>query len=176
MLVSRFFKVLISIILGLSANMLYAQVINESSMATEILAYINQYRVQHGLKKLVMNKHVSYEAYKHSDEMAKSKVAFGHDGFYQRIDNLHKSIKNSSIGAENVAYNYKTAEIVARGWINSSGHRNNILGNYNLTGIGIAKDATGRLYYTQMFLLANSTTKYSKARHAKLGGLFSLFG
>jgi uncharacterized protein YkwD len=177
-LVSRVFTILFSVILtlSLSTNILHAQVINESLMATEILAYINQYRAQHGLSKLVMNNSVSSEAYKHSDEMAKRKVAFGHNGFYKRIDNLHKAIKNSSIGAENVAYNYKNAEVVARGWINSSGHRKNILGNYNLTGIGIARDAKGRLYFTQMFLLANSAIKVSKTNKAKFGGFFSLFG
>jgi len=130
---------------------------DEQKMAADILVYINQYRVQHGLPKLVMNRVLSDEALKHSADMATHVVPFGHDGFSQRMDHLHQRIPASLSGAENVAYNYKTAKIVADGWINSPGHRQNLMGHYNLTGIGIAHDKMGRLYYTQMFLRSTDT-------------------
>ncbi len=44
------------------------------------------------------------------------------------------------------------AEIVVKQWLLSPGHRQNIRGNYNLTGIGVARDERGRPYYTQMFV------------------------
>ncbi|NLL45104.1 MAG: hypothetical protein GX247_05515 [Mollicutes bacterium] len=38
-------------------------------------------------------------------------------------------------------------------WMNSLGHRNNILNtNYNQIGVGVAKDNQGRLYWVQMFI------------------------
>jgi uncharacterized protein YkwD len=54
--------------------------------------------------------------------------------------------------AENVALGYPTAETVVQGWMNSSGHRRNILdGSVEETGIGIARSSGGGLYYCQVF-------------------------
>lgn len=127
----------------------------DERMADEILVYVNQYRAQHGLSKLIMNNAISEEAAKHSRDMAMHALPFGHDGFSKRIRYLHEHVVDSSSGAENVAYNYKTARIVVDGWIKSPGHRQNIMGHYNLTGIGIARDKTGKIYYTQLFLRAD---------------------
>lgn len=53
---------------------------------------------------------------------------------------------------ENVALGYQTPEAVVKGWMNSSGHRRNILDNYVVeTGIGIARSSAGGLYYCQVF-------------------------
>ena len=57
-------------------------------------------------------------------------------------------------GAENVAYGAETAEEVVRMWLKSPGHKKNIEGKYNYTGIGIARGRNGQLYYTQLFILA----------------------
>jgi len=54
--------------------------------------------------------------------------------------------------AENVALGYPTAESVVEGWMNSSGHRRNILNrDVSETGIGIARSAAGGLYFCQVF-------------------------
>jgi uncharacterized protein YkwD len=54
--------------------------------------------------------------------------------------------------AENVALGYPSAESVVEGWMNSSGHRRNILSrDVSETGIGIARSAAGGLYYCQVF-------------------------
>jgi uncharacterized protein YkwD len=37
-------------------------------------------------------------------------------------------------------------------WINSPGHRENIEGDYNLSGIGIYKNRNGVLYFTHIFI------------------------
>jgi len=79
-------------------------------------------------------------------------MSFGHEGFQTRIKHIYPHVKNPQGGAENIAYNYKTAKIVVDGWMHSPGHRTNILGGYNLTGIGIDKDAQGKLYFTQIFI------------------------
>lgn len=124
----------------------------KATLAEDILVYINQFRVRQGLSKLQMNPILNEEAARHSADMAAHRVAFGHDGFDRRMSYLHKKIQTSQGGAENVAYNYHTAKIVAEGWIKSPGHRRNILGHYNQTGIGIVRDKLGRPYFTQLFL------------------------
>jgi uncharacterized protein YkwD len=125
---------------------------HDDAVAKEILIQINQYRLQHGLSKLVMNPLITQEARRHSQDMAMHKQPFGHTGFPTRMAHLRQSIPGALNGAENVAYNYKTAKIVVDGWIHSAGHRQNILGHYSMTGIGIARDSAGKPYYTQLFL------------------------
>jgi uncharacterized protein YkwD len=121
-------------------------------MEKEILYHINHYRMTHQLSALTMNDRISQEAARHSQEMAHHRVPFGHQKFNDRMSRLYKTIHHARGGAENVAYNYKNAKVVVQQWLNSPGHRHNIRGNYNLTGIGIAHDDQGRIYYTQIFI------------------------
>lgn len=118
-----------------------------------ILAYVNQYRIQHGLTALEMNPVISKEAQNHSQAMAMHTLPFGHSHFNDRIHRIFDQVKrNPRAGAENVAYNYKTAKILVENWLTSPGHKRNIVGNYRLTGIGVAWDKEGKPYYTQIFL------------------------
>lgn len=126
----------------------------DAAMQKEILYHINKYRITHGMLMLKTNHLITQEATIHSQDMAKHKLPFGHLKYEQRMGRLFKTIDHAKGGAENVAYNYKTAEIVVKEWLKSPGHRQNIRGNYNLTGIGIARDERGRIYYTQMFVRA----------------------
>lgn len=125
---------------------------SDAEMAQEVLTYVNQYRASRGLPKLVMNEAANREARQHSIEMANHQVPFGHTGFSQRMRHLYRNIDDAEGGAENVAYNYKTARIVVDGWIKSPGHRQNMVGRYDVTGIGIVRDHQGRLYFTQLFV------------------------
>jgi uncharacterized protein YkwD len=57
-----------------------------------------------------------------------------------------------SSAGENVAYGFGDAAAVMSGWMNSEGHRQNILNpNYKEIGIGYAQGADGRPYWTQDF-------------------------
>lgn len=125
---------------------------SDVAIQNQILVHINKYRQQHGLSKLTMDNKIVKEAKKHSIDMANHAMPFGHKYFNSRIERLHAQIKNSNAGAENVAYNYKNAQDVVNNWVKSPGHRRNIEGNYNLTGIGIARDKQGKIYFTQIFL------------------------
>lgn len=137
------------------------------AMAAEVLMYINQYRASHGLPKLVMNEAANREARRHSQEMANHAVPFGHTGFNQRMKHVYHDIADADGGAENVAYNYKTARIVVDGWIKSRGHQRNIVGRYNMTGIGIVRDGAGKLYYTQLFVRTHDHAHPSQNAHAR---------
>lgn len=118
----------------------------------KILFYVNQYRQKHGLMPLQMSKVISQEAEKHSRDMAAHRVPFGHQYFSQRIKRVFDQLKFPRGGAENVAYNYKDGKTVVEQWLTSPGHRHNIEGHYNLTGIGLARDKGGKLYFTQIFV------------------------
>jgi uncharacterized protein YkwD len=126
--------------------------IDTREMDKSILYYINQYRASVGLPALQMISEASVQATKHSVEMANHTVPFGHDGYDERITNIVKKIGSVHASAENVAYGKLTAKEVVDLWLNSPEHKKNIEGNYELTGIGIAKDLDGVIFYTQIFL------------------------
>jgi uncharacterized protein YkwD len=121
-------------------------------MGNDILYYINQHRASIGLPPLQMTGAATEQATRHSIEMADRSTPFGHDGFDTRIDNIQRKIGFVHASAENVAYGKLTAQEVVGLWLNSPGHKKNIEGNYTLTGIGLAKDADGLVFYTQIFL------------------------
>jgi len=143
---------------------------SETAIQNAVLVNINAYRQQNGLQKLTMDNNLVREAKKHSIDMANHAIPFGHKYFNKRINKLRAQIKNSNFGAENVAYNYKDAHEVVRQWVRSPGHRRNIEGSFNLTGVGVARDKQGKLYYTQIFL---STGKNGYARRRPFLRIFN---
>jgi uncharacterized protein YkwD len=124
---------------------------SSTGLANEVLAYTNQYRKSNHLSALVMREELNKLAAKHSEDMAKGRCGFGHDGFYTRTKKI-KQIFGSCSTAENVAYGAPTAQQVLEQWKGSANHRRNILGDYKYVGIGTAKDKKGVIYYTQIFV------------------------
>jgi uncharacterized protein YkwD len=122
------------------------------TLGKEILDLINEHRTGMGLSPLVMNDVIVAAAQNHSRNMGAKKVPFGHQGFDARMDKLGKQLKPVSGFAENVAYGPIKAKDAVELWLNSPGHKKNIEGDYNLTGIGIAKGKDGELYYTEIFV------------------------
>ncbi|MEM8780533.1 MAG: CAP domain-containing protein [Cyanobacteria bacterium P01_G01_bin.49] len=125
------------------------------ALEAEINQRVNQYRSSKNLPPLKMNAQISYVARQHSQNMARKNATFSHDGFDKRAKTVEKTIPYQAF-AENLAYlkGYPDlASVAVQGWIDSPGHRKNMEGNFNLTGIGIAKNADGEYYFTQLFLL-----------------------
>lgn len=84
--------------------------------------------------------------------MATGVVPFSHDGFDQRAKEVPFFKRSFS---ENVAYNYGQADAVecaVIGWINSPGHRKNMLATGTCCGISIYCHY-GKYYFTQLFAL-----------------------
>lgn len=135
---------------------------SDASIENAILVHINAYRQQHGLSALKMDSNMVREARQHSKDMATHKIGFGHQYFANRVKTLHAQVKNSNAGAENVAYNYKNAADVVKNWVRSPGHKTNIEGHYNLTGIGVARDKQGKLYFTQIFLRTGNGGQFKR--------------
>ena len=127
---------------------------SELALARQVHEQINEYRKSLNLEPLTLNTQISEQARQHSKNMAQKKVAFSHDGFDRRIKAL-KGISYRS-AAENVAYNQGYGDPVKQaveGWIESEGHRQNLTGNYSLTGIGVVQNQQGEYYFTQIFIL-----------------------
>jgi uncharacterized protein YkwD len=138
------------------------QVIAQASTTTSSLStleksafdQINKYRAAKGLPALTWNATIAQQARIHSQNMGNGKVPFSHDGFQQRVNAIAKTVAYRG-AAENVAYNQgfsDPATKAVQGWINSKGHRTNIEGNYNLSGIGVARNDKGEYYFTQVFI------------------------
>jgi uncharacterized protein YkwD len=123
-----------------------------NSLESDILAYINRYRQSKGLNELVTASPIAVQAEKHSADMASKKVPFSHDGFESRVGVISKQLGAVKKSAENVAYGKIGAKEVVDIWLKSAGHRKNIEGNYQFTGIGIATAKDGTLFFTQIFV------------------------
>jgi len=127
-------------------------VTNFAKMEKDVLYYINQHRTGMGLAPLQWDKTIYTEAVEHSNDMAKHRVVFGHDGFDNRFNAIKSKLGYLRGGAENVALGHLDAQAVVNGWLHSPGHKKNIEGSYNLTAIGIAQSNDGNLYFTQIFI------------------------
>ena len=117
-------------------------------------ATINLYRDENGIDPLALSEEMSGICREHSQNMADGAVAFGHGGFDERFDVLTESFLLQEV-AENVAMAYHVGHPISEimdDWLNSDGHRENIEGDYDYTGIGIAKSSDGFVFFTQMFL------------------------
>ncbi len=114
---------------------------------------INQIRAKHNLPPLEIWHQLCEISRGHCLNMAEKKCGFGHDGFDRRSKNL-KSDRFVYRFGENVAtnFNYKDpVKVAVEGWMESPGHRKNILGDYNETGVGIVQNTRGEWYLTQLF-------------------------
>ncbi|WP_427157949.1 CAP domain-containing protein [Aliinostoc sp. HNIBRCY26] len=132
--------------------------IDTADVEASVHRQINQYRASLGLPALTRNSSIDNQARIHSQRMADAQAAFGHSGFNQRVQAIGISYQAA---AENVATNRgysDPATQAVQGWLTSSGHLNNIKGNYNLTGIGVAVNSKGEVYITQIFVLSSSQT------------------
>jgi uncharacterized protein YkwD len=120
-----------------------------------IFDLINSERRHQGLRPLVFNAQLNEMARIQAQSMA----------YYQKMAHVLPNATLPTLGdrahyvgyafmrlAENVALGYPNAETVVEGWMNSHGHRQNILdAGVVETGIAIARSATGGVYYCQVF-------------------------
>lgn len=126
-----------------------SELTNETNISDAILALVNQHRDGLGLSTLSKNGTAEQLAIDHTKYMI-SVNQINHDNFNQRGNALSDQ-ENATGTAENVARFYTDAQSVVNGWLNSSGHKENIEGNYMYTGISSIKDQDGKYYYTQLF-------------------------
>ena len=127
--------------------------VGEEEYVIEVLNIINQRRAENGAGPLEIDNDLSEVALGHSLDMAERNF-FDHnnpDGLspFARMKNYGISY---SAAAENIAAGQQTPEAVMEAWMNSDGHRKNLLNPvYTKIGIGIARGGYYGIYWTTCF-------------------------
>lgn len=123
----------------------------DNSVASKLLNLVNKARNENGLSSLTLNSSLSNVAQKKAEDM-KNNNYFSHTSptYGSPFDMIKSFGINYKTAGENIAKGQKTAEEVFNAWMNSSGHRANIL-NKNFTQMGIGY-TSGNTYWSQMFI------------------------
>lgn len=124
-----------------------------SSMASQVLALVNDERAKAGCGALTTSSALQRAAQGHSADMAANDY-FSHDSQDGRSfsDRIRAAGYSGGAIAENIAAGQQSASAVMQSWMNSSGHRANILNcSYRHLGVGYAKGGSMSPYWTQDF-------------------------
>lgn len=119
--------------------------------AQQVLELVNIERSKAGLKPLVLDTKLSYVATEKSKDMAVSNY-FSHTSpnYGSPFDMMKEFGISYRTAGENIAMGFRTAETVMDGWMNSPGHKANILDEaFGRIGIGVYFGDS--VYWTQMF-------------------------
>ena len=117
----------------------------------EVIRLVNEIRAENGLTALTYDWELSRVARFKSQDMKDNKY-FAHNSPvygtpFEMIRNFGISYRSAG---ENIAKGYATPQAVVNAWMNSSGHRANILNaSYTRIGVGYVSDGN---YWTQMFI------------------------
>ncbi|MFA5603722.1 MAG: LysM peptidoglycan-binding domain-containing protein [Bacilli bacterium] len=124
------------------------------ALESEVIRLVNVERNKVGRSPLTTNNQVSNVARLKSQDFIDNNYFSHNSPTYGTPFNMLKSFGISfTAAAENIASGQRTAAEVMKSWMNSSGHRENILSpTYNQIGVGVARDNNGNIYWTQMFI------------------------
>ncbi len=121
-----------------------------SSYAAQVVSLVNAERAKQGLSALTIDTKVQQAAQTRAGEL---KTSFAHtrpNGASCFTALTEASVSYSRAG-ENIAYGQSTPEAVVQAWMNSSGHRANILSS-SFTTIGVGYTVVnGTAYWAQLF-------------------------
>ena len=125
-----------------------------ASLEDQVIKLVNAERAKNGLPALAKHWEAARVARIKSNDMIENKYFAHNSPIYGSPFNMMENFGlRFSAAAENIAMGQKTADDVMRSWMNSPGHRANILSRtVTHIGVGAAKASNGTLYWTQMFL------------------------
>ena len=123
----------------------------ELSYARQVAKLVNEERAKAGLHPLSFDAELASAAQIRANEI---KTSFSHtrpDGRKFSTVLTDNGIRFTGAG-ENIAWGQKSPEHVMEAWMNSDGHRANILNaKFTKIGVGQYRDAAGRNYWVQLF-------------------------
>lgn len=127
---------------------------NQQSMEQQVVSLVNAERAKHGLQPLRENWELSRVARFKSNDMRDSNY-FSHTS--PTYGSPHQMIRDFGLSyrasGENIAAGQTSAQAVFNSWMNSTGHRQNILSaNYTEIGVGYSQGGSYGHYWTQMFM------------------------
>ena len=134
------------------ASASYADAATEK-YAMQVAGIVNRERAANGLAPLKYSDKLSEAALVRAEEI---QSVFSHtrpNGTRCFTAVTEAGINYRSVG-ENIAYGQRTPEEVMHSWMNSSGHRANILGAYDYIGIGVTYK-NGTYYWSQFFAVSD---------------------
>ena len=101
---------------------------NVNAMATEIAQGLNAHRAANGLSQLSFNRQLGQAAMSHACDMSNNGF-FGHSGSNGSdiVQRVNSTGYRQCLVAENLAWGYPRSEQIVSGWMNSAGHRANML-------------------------------------------------
>lgn len=122
-----------------------------SAFEQQVVELTNQERAKNGLPALKVDLELSKVAKEKSRDMSANKY-FDHNSptYGSPFDMMKKFGITYRSAGENIAMGQRSPQEVVNGWMNSDGHRANILSK-NFTHIGVGHDANGN-YWTQQFI------------------------
>lgn len=118
----------------------------------EIFDLCNSARVREGLTPFTWSKKAATASRNHSVDMMKNNY-FSHtslSGSTPATRMTHAGISWRNVG-ENIIAGYKDGISANNGWLNSSGHRSNMFGNFTHLGVGGITGGSYGIYFTQGF-------------------------
>lgn len=122
-----------------------------SAYAKEVVTLVNEERAAYGLSPLTLSSDITNAANVRALEIQSSFSHTRPDGrnFYTALTDKKISYKTAG---ENIAWGQNTPEEVVTAWMNSTGHRANILNeNYTTIGVGYLQNQSGTNYWVQLF-------------------------
>ena len=122
-----------------------------SAEEREVVRLVNEIRRSNGLSELTLNEELSRVARIKSEDMAKNNY-FSHNSptYGSPFDMMKRFGISYRAAGENIAKGQRSAQAVVDAWMNSEGHRANIL-NPSFTRIGVGFTSNG-YHWTQMFI------------------------
>lgn len=121
-----------------------------SSAAQAVLAEVNAARAQNGLSALTLDANMNRAAAVRAAELAQSFLHTRPNGS-RGLTALNEAGVSYRTAGENIASGQQTAQAVVSAWMNSSGHRANILSS-SFGRMGVGQATIGRrTYWVQLF-------------------------
>lgn len=123
----------------------------DSSYAHQVLSLVNEYRGRNGLDPLTLSDELSRVAQAKAQDM-KNNNYFSHNSptYGTPFEMMQSFGVTYRTAGENIAMGYSSPAAVVEGWMNSEGHRANIL-NSSFTQMGLGYVSSGN-YWCQMFI------------------------
>lgn len=122
-----------------------------SELAEAVLKLVNKERSQRNLPRLKLDHRLTQASENHSVEMADRQKLSHQFRFDVGTRAYQVGFRYQYVG-ENIAVGFNSPESVVKGWMNSPGHRRNILDRaFTHLGVGAAICDRGRVYWTQIF-------------------------
>lgn len=124
---------------------------SEDAAAAQVLELVNAERAKAGAAALTLDSKATEAAQTRAQEIQRSFSHTRPNGSSFSTALTEAGVSYTASG-ENIAYGQNSAQAVMESWMNSSGHRANILNqNFTSIGIGHVQDSNGVDYWTQLF-------------------------